>query len=765
MESVTDPIRDMITHASASDESTVLDITPSDTSTTSIFSTFTDSVDWDYKSMFARHKQLNNTQLGIIYTLLLLNNDTIPVIRPTSSVSKSNEQFPLHAFHEVASAYTSAYMNYFDTTDTIHINDFYDTLYSYLDNGATVRLNNQYRARTFMLINENGDIQSGSTDPSMLGRRRITDIEYILSCVRNNIHKAILDRTPVRLNRTFTPQPLPSPTSGLSSSSLSVTPSTSTSTTPIHTSIIAVMNAILDVAPIVAHAVFHDRPPIYVRPANRLTRALNSPKIALRHDVIIIPIEVRKMFKRPSKYFDELSTMLVLNDADGFYSYKASNGTLIPVICKHEWLYFIGQSLVDIALECYLHGKCKYCGRELAPYHERVHESVPPKVFSLIYSLIEALNENVDRTLLMNAIMTIVMAGINKHIDNSIKQYDLNVIALTSLYLYIIYTATQKTVKWKRDVTKMLDSIKRCWADVGWSQHVVDGVLASNVMANDINDPTALIQRTVYSNKIRFIDMLPLSILFATDVDPTNMKGLKGTTNAQKLWLKGMDAVRSFNEVFEKTLMLLWKQERLGDEVKRLRNVKVDVEYKLKEVNGVDRSDDGFRFWRGICGTYCPANMNGHVWKGDECGGCGLKKDGGNERKVFDRWKVTITDSYLQRPAVMGKERFEIEPRHAVTEIEKCNEKDLFEKVLVVENYMTKKSLEDGLKDETKRKKVVEMLTTMLSLWHVGEEKWTEVFVRKCLVYVVKAGVKQKDGLLMELIATCFTIDNVRWLV
>ena len=295
-----------------------------------------------------------------------------------------------------------------------------------------------------------------------------------------------------------------------------------------------------------------------------------------KYKIVQIPKELQQKFNQIGKYFNEIKTILKFNDKNGFYSYTADEID-IPVICKHEYMTFEGIPPAEISIDCYRQGKCKYCGQELNAYHEQIKESLPPRIYDLIYKYIATINENIEVDSLMYVLFNLLFDAIQANVKTStVKNYDASVVAFAALFLYKIYTITKGKINYNNKVGKFLDSIKEYGSAVGWSQEKMNAILNDSRMFTNIENITNIIKEKIYTNDIKFLESLPLSIMFNQNVDPREKNKLIAKTKIQEFYLEGNDKMILFNDVLNKAIQSLWKFTNLNQFVKVINKINVE---------------------------------------------------------------------------------------------------------------------------------------------------------------------------------------------
>lgn len=480
-----------------------------------------------------------------------------------------------------------------------------------------------------------------------------------------------------------------------------------------------------------------------------------------RYKIVQIPKELQLKFNQIGRYFNEIKNVLKLNDKNGFYSYTVDEID-IPVMCKHEYMTFEGVPPAEISIECYRQGKCKYCGQELNAYHEQIKESLPPRIYDLIYKYIATINENIEVDSLMYVLFNLLFDAIQVNVKTStVKNYDASVVAFAALFLYKIYTITKGKINYNNKVGKFLDSIKEYGSAVGWSQEKMNTVLNDSRMFANIENITNIIKEKIYTNDIKFLEFLPLSIMFNQNVDPREKNKLVAKTKIQELYLEGNNKMILFNDVINKAIQALWKFTNLNEFVKVIN--KINVESKLMQIKTMTVKN-GERFFNKMCKIYCPVDGIHSFDNNKECKYCGIKNDLSNKKEIYDKYQNHINNSYLQKPNVIKDSRFNIEKKYNASQIDKYNGSDLFEKYIMIENHILKQIIDKSINNGEQIDEIVKLISVLTTI-EKDDIKKDPMFIRKALSFIVDQNIKSSDELLNELEFIYLKIDNIQLLL
>lgn len=682
------------------------------------------STDWNVRSTFRRDYKLTDAQLGVVYNALKHGSRNLKVyetIDDTSSTAYTNEE-TIYGINELNFEPETLHTHLFKVDEDLpEVIDPMLVVYDYVNEGKILLIQNQYRAKIFLELEKEKSTSSNILNP------RLNEIGYILTKIRNG--------------------------------RISVQPKDKRD--------LLRLADLSSYAMMIAYKLKHGRYNHYICDSSKTD--YNSPKIKDKFHIVLVPKDLQHKFTKPGKYFDELKAILKLNPENGFYSYSVDN-TLLPVLCTHEYMIYEGRPLSEVSIQCYKKGKCKYCGQELNAYHEQVKDNLPPKIYDLIYKYMDTINENIEVSSLMFVLFSLIYDSIKTNVDNAdVKNYDSTVVAFAGLYLYVVYMKTKTAINYNNKINKFLDSVKKYWAEVGWTSNMIDSATTNTSMFTNMSNITELIREKIYTNDIKFLDLLPASILFGVNVDPKDYDKLEAKTEMQKMWKDGVDKVKQFNELFEKTLLKFWKFDRIKDKVNDIGKEKINTEFSLFDIKKSDVKN-GEKFFFTTCGTYCPVSSF-HSWgaggssgSGNVCSYCGLKKDLSNKQEVYNKYQLEINSSYLQKPKVLPDDHFKIDKLYSKDQIEGYKADDLFEKFLNIQNHMIKQAINKAIDDNLYIDETLLFISTMTTISVANLDNKPE-FVKKALCFIIDKKIKSDVEVLNELKNIYFKINNIDWLL
>ena len=673
---------------------------------------------WDYKTFAHSNYILNNTQLAIVYLFLKYGNESPPIFEPINTPNKYYDNPIMYGYNLVTHDYHTVYRNYYSlVTDQAKLMDLTIDVYNIVDQGRNLYVQNCYRSVIYNAIAENTIIPITSRIPK---NERIvlpfTDVDYILTRIRNGFFKQKKQNVDSSLIEAH--------------------------------------------APILAQTVLNANPMVYFKQKSATT--YSSPEIKEIYGIAIIPKDLQLKFDRPGKYFDEIKVLLTLNPDDGFYTYNL-NGMMIPILCTHEYMLYEGKSLSLIALECYKNGKCKYCGQELIAYHIQYKDTLPPKVYDLIYKYMGTINENIEETSLLNALFQLLYDAIEKNVANvNVKNYDTAIVAFTALYLYVIYVKTKDDINYNNKIGRFIDSANNYWSEIGWTNKDIDNAINNENVCFNLSNIADIIKDKIYTNEIKFIDLLPIAVLFNTVIALKDYYTINPTTPSQKLWKSGESGMNRFHSLLRLAYLSLWNIIIFNKSLSSLKSKHIpssSSRYNIKPTI----VEYGEHFFKSTCLYYCPVNKL-HEWTlKNICIHCGLNKDKSNVMHIYEKYQHIINNSFLQIPKVLPQERFKLDKIYHIKDILIHDSNELFEKYIIIDNMVLRHAILKSMDNATLIEEYIKLISVITTI-DINELKAVEdkkTLIQKAICFIIDKGIKSKENMIPEIKNIAFKITNI----
>ena len=669
----------------------------------------TNNSSWDPKQVFSKKLVLNDTQLGIVYNAKKNGNEDIICVQINHENDSKFTDMIYYGYNVYNNELITFYSRRYKKVDNVAFIDFMSKVFDYVNEGKILLINNQYKAQILAALEDKKTI---SNSPNTF-----SDVDYILTKIKNPI--------------TYT----------MTKNIKNVEKSMS----------------LVEFAPMMAYKIKHAKCSTYKREKSQTS--YNSPRIKEKYKITLIPKDLQHKFNKPSKYFEEIKTVIELNEENGFYSYHLDNLS-IPILCKHEYMIYAGKPMREISLECYMNGKCKYCGQEINAYHEQIKELLPPKIYDLIYKYMATINENIDESSLMNVLFSLVYDSIKTNIDSTnVDNYDASIVAFTALYLYVVYMRTKDSINYNIKIAKYIDSAKKYWAEIGWTNEVIEKSIKDSSTFSNMTNIDQIIREKIYTNDISFLDVLPVSIMFNKSVHPKDYNNLEANTQIQKMWKSGIDKMIDYNKLFYKSVLSKWKFTCVDNVINKIKSI--NTTFKLADIK-LPPMKNGEKFFYMTCENYCPVS-NFHAWEKNTCKYCGMKKDLSNKKDVYNKFEFNINNSYLQKPSTIDDEKMKIDKLYSKAQIEKYKAEDLFTKYLVINNYVLKQSLEKSINDCIYIDDIMKFISTLTTI-EINELTKTSEFIKKSLCFIIDNHIKDINEVMNELKNIYFKIKNIDWL-
>lgn len=664
--------------------------------------------------------RFNSQQINIIDYVLKNGQLSIPYMKFNEKEHEDrHKESYIFGFNELSSTFHRIYShdNYIVSNKTFYY-DFWQMVYNLISNGLILYINNVSRAELRGIIDTNQKIKTDEKTSNII---ELTAAEYILMKIRN---------PPITIF-------------------------------PKNKEDIEKFNSFIEFAPFVAHALTHGIFERYIKfndgveYNNRFNYEI-KPKIK----IVQVPHDLQNKFNKIYKHFNELKSMLSYDEENGFYVYK-QDGVSLPIICIHEYMILNGCSLSEVSIKCYLDGTCKYCGAEMNAYHQSAKQELPVKCYDLIYKFMDCLNENVDQSLMMIGIFDVLYNSVKKNVDSANpNNYDESVVAFSALYLYAMYMITKHAINYSpTKINKFIDSAKKYWSSIGWNQRSIDQTLESSMFdeLQDNNNGVNLLKQFIFHNEISFLDILPLSVMFDTVVNPKEKDKLKADTMIRKLYLD--NKMNDFNKKIFNMIMKTWTVITTKPIIEKY--PKQDFKSIINNIK-TKKLNSGQRFFNECCKKWCPINID-HEWKNGQCIHCHIKQDLSNQKEIYNNNVNVINNSYLQEPNVISDEKLILGPVHSMVEISKCKAEELYDKHLTIDAYVLKQAIDKKLVELSDWDELNALIVALIGC-KAEEVKHDTQFIKQCLVYIIINGIATKEHMLNELQNIFFKIENIDWL-
>jgi hypothetical protein len=473
-----------------------------------------------------------------------------------------------------------------------------------------------------------------------------------------------------------------------------------------------------------------------------------------RYKLVVIPREIRDLFRNISMNFETLKGILIFDDVTGFYCYKIEDVN-IPVLCKHEYMYYDGMNALDISIKCYVRGKCKYCGSDLIAYNEQLKELLPDKVYEFVHKFVASMKLEFTGMELFHFISMHLYDVIETGgIIRSSQNYERNAIAFGGIYLLKLHEIMlADKIYFDSSFENLKLKITEACNLIGWSNVNIASIMKTEKYFKNIR---SIIDRLNSLNKIikkEDYDMHPLSTMFNIEkviLDPaTKFIELTSNTKLQETYLDNPNNIKIINDTLQFVKMSLYKLLSIHDILKLIK-----LKYVLKpvDIKNEDLSDAGKMFYDKIYKIYCPNNLI-HEFENKKCKHCSMKSDWSNKDTIFEKFKFNILNSYLQLPSII-KIKYDVSTRNDIIKNIKAIKSDAIE-LLKIEDYSLKQLMSKAM--NTYNNKVFSLISTILILGEHDNINTAE-FIKLALGYILEKNIVSPETLLFKL--KCIYLGN-----
>lgn len=357
-----------------------------------------------------------------------------------------------------------------------------------------------------------------------------------------------------------------------------------------------------------------------------------------KYKVVQIPKDIMQIFRQITYRFEEALKYLELDQKMGYYCYNI-DGTKIPVICKHQILSLQGVNPLDIAIECYKDGVCKYCRQEIVGYNVDTL-TLPNSSMSAIIQFAECFKDTTVTDIVIKDIGDFIVnkltqLGISVYSDEECNGY--TYLYITKLSLESIKAFNVHTYKIKELLNKMAKQL----AFLGKSDKDVEALINDNSVT-DIGSVMEQLKTDLKgsTDETTGHNLLIEDVLF----DSTTSREAK--TTIQKLYLEDRSKIFTLHMLLKNEYNKLYNYE-YSDKYKLNKTIQVIIPtIKTTIIN------DGFKFFLTSCDYYCPVNSI-HEFKDNKCKHCGINKDMKNKEDVYKKYSEVI-NNMSTNPLIMN---------------------------------------------------------------------------------------------------------------
>lgn len=364
---------------------------------------------------------------------------------------------------------------------------------------------------------------------------------------------------------------------------------------------------------------------------------LNKSKTKRNFNVMVLPKDVIEIIRHINYYFKDIKNKLTLDDKTGFYllDVQTDDGkqTKLPIMCRHVFMTLSGKSLYQISKECCLNGQCKYCGDSMISFVDDDATNIPPAIAELTYRLIECSDAaDDDGTFLV--IYNIFTSVIYSFVQQDDPNHDNKAVAIVSLYVYkIINELIRNNVvdKSVSNVKKLIAIIADNCSVVGWDESKMEKLLQNTNLFNNID---------------LFVKLLSGSQDKILDLGDNLKKTFDSTSSKEVKQLSENNEIHTFNTINEISILDDVNFDFIQNIIDELKN---EIKTKNKPGDIYGTAINTFELFEKISKKYCPVNYI-HDFEKGECKYCGLKSDGSNSKKIYEKYEREFNQKFELNP-------------------------------------------------------------------------------------------------------------------
>lgn len=469
-----------------------------------------------------------------------------------------------------------------------------------------------------------------------------------------------------------------------------------------------------------------------------------------------LPASLMRMFTDHARYFTQIHSKLVYDPTTGYYSYK-HEGVLIPVVCKHVYMTYTYCSDVDISIECYDNGVCRYCGQDLVDHTKQLRDTLPTFVYDIIFRLIGIINLELDNDAIMHDIFNVLydayMSTKSIYPDSSIFA----VMFTYSLYKKII---NDKRIPISSKHIIFEDHVRKVITPKGITLANIEILIEDDVFKNiNMSRIYGYIKDNGTTNLKYSLLTTPLSVTFGTitDIHEINFDKLIAKTFAQKILIKGFEHARIEWTHFYALAMNRWTYNSYV----LPKMVTMNNDTLMTLINNTDMNTY-LQFFQKCCIVYCPAaDHRMHDIMSHDCAVCGMKMDCSNWKSVYEKYVTNIANGFIDTIHILSDNKYTNDVRMQESDIVMAKD-NIGTKFITDENInkYIDNTLIDMLNDNKYNAQILHLICIKCGFIYnqLSYIKRNEVetpicgqFVRKALSYMVQKRLITIRNLIYEL--------------
>jgi hypothetical protein len=318
-----------------------------------------------------------------------------------------------------------------------------------------------------------------------------------------------------------------------------------------------------------------------------------------------LPKELDILIKTIDNNFSKVKDKLLFNKKTHYY-YIVIDNYKLNVLCEHQYRFLNKELYAEIIRDCYIKGRCKYCGVDMFVIDSDYGKSY--EVYEYIHKFIFAINEKAKNNNLFDIIYGLVGSIIDLIKEESTdKNKTICLIILIKLYLLT-----------KTDINYYASRI-----------NALKQVLQKMLIANNLETQQIEIEKYVEDNK-DFIEFFKQYVSMFNTFDTTTVpKPSKETINIPTIW----------NKTF---IMVQQQQQSLSLNLNFKSILSLLSIYTISDLNNNSHNNNPIiNFFKTNYRYYCPNHII-HKFKNGICIYCDLDLTGKNIDTIIENNKLNI---------------------------------------------------------------------------------------------------------------------------
>lgn len=321
----------------------------------------------------------------------------------------------------------------------------------------------------------------------------------------------------------------------------------------------------------------------------------------------------------PKTHMYMLDVKPFINEAE----YKALPNDLknINIMCRHEYLQYTSKNTEKLVEECFLKGKCRFCGVELNVEPEENTFDIDPIVFVVLYKYLHSVHKlNFDEGYLTNTFINTLY----KVYPQIVKQkLTINTLApidkMTIIAICILYytNSIDKASKTQSKLNSFIDNCDKAIAKFGFRLQDIDALCEEF----NVKPYCEMFAKLVSSDSVNYNEIYShLIFCLFKNINVLNegfkdyKENISKCTPGQQLYLQGFKQTNRYHDEINKLITQLWNRAKEQSLLTSLTATKSKPTINVSNIVPITEND--IKHYAIAAVSLCPINFYHEFEKG-----------------------------------------------------------------------------------------------------------------------------------------------------